>query len=129
MFLYQWNLEVEYGYVRQLLIIFFVLVILAAQKDDLAVDEIYFYHLRTSLFPLLSRVEKYEIAKIESIRARSFESSFWEYFGRGSLRGTSDGIEITLRENKSASLDVRIYKKDLMPIINLVKERMKNNSA
>jgi hypothetical protein len=122
-------LEPEYGYVRYLVILLIALVVLIAQKDDLAVDQYYFYHIRTSLVPFLTRIEKYEIAKMESIRARAFKSEFWEYFGRGSLRGTADGIEITFIDNNSISLDVRIYKDELTPIIDLVKEKMKKNSA
>ena len=113
--------DFEYAFIQYGLLTFISFIVLTYRKDDIALDTKYFYHLRTSIIPSLSKIEKFEIAAIESIRYKGFDSWIWKLKGGKSMRGSDSGIEITFKDNTSVSLDVDIYKKDLGRIIGKVR--------
>lgn len=123
-----WEFENDY-YLQYILIFLLIVIILIAQKDDLAVDNQYFYHLQTSIIPVLSKVDKYKISDIKSIRGRAYDSFIWAFIRKRSLSGLDYGIEITFRDNSSVSLDVNIYKNDMERVLKKVRQIMKNNRA
>lgn len=92
-------------------------------KDDLAIDDKYFYHLKRSIQPFFSRTAKYDLAKIKSIKAGGIYSPPFEIM---ELLGTgfSNSIEIIFKDNSSIILNLPIYKKDLVFVISKVKELM-----
>ena len=127
--LFIWNLEDDIFYLKPLLITVVILAVFGSRKDDLAVDSKYLYHLQTSLIPFLTRIDKYEISQIESIRGKGFDSSFWELFGNRSLIRIGNTIELNFTDNSSKSIEASIYKKELERIIDAVQLIIKTKSA
>lgn len=115
-------------YIQYLLIFLITSAILILREEDLAVDHSHFYYLQTSIIPILSRTKKFEIKKIKSIRGKAYNSWFWALRGERSLMGFW-GVELTLSENKSASIAASIYKKDMDRILNKVKNLINENGA
>jgi len=95
-------------------------------KDDLAIDAKYFYHLRTSIQPFFSRIDKYEIGKIKSIRVGGIYSRQFEIMELLGF-GFSNSIEIIFKNNSSIILNLPIYKKELVFLVAKVRELMAKN--
>lgn len=116
----------HYSWVKYPIGIFLIIAIVTAPIDDLAIDDNHFYHFRTSLLPMLSKVKKYEIGKIKNIRSGGMLTQTMdalEFFTfRGGRRNT---IEITFTDDSYKSLDVVIYREELTKILTTVKEMIK----
>src|SRR5690606_40260334 len=51
-----------YNWVKILAFLLIGILILIKPKDDIAVDEEYFYHLKTSIFRKLNKIDRYKIS-------------------------------------------------------------------
>lgn len=113
----------EYSWIKYL--IYIILVFATAPVDDLAVDNNNFYYFKTSILPVLSKVTKFEIVKIKSIRAGGKHTEGSDILQFLTMNGGGrNTIEITFIDDSYRSLDVAIYKKDMQTIISIVKEYM-----
>ena len=97
------------------LVIFFLI---AKPKDDLAVTENLLLHIKRSAIPIFTRIDKYEISEIKSIRCGGIYSEKWELLSAGKVRPNT--LELTLTNNRSQSLDFTIDRKKLDHIVKLV---------
>ena len=126
--LLSWQLMDEggkYSWIRYLISIIIVFSIATAPIDDLAVDKQYFYYFRTSILPFFSKVTKFEISQIKSIRAGGRHTESSDIFQFLTMNGGGrNTIEITLIDDSYRSLDVAIYRKDVQMIVLKVKELM-----
>ena len=116
-------------YLQYGLIGFITIIGIIYRKDDIALDRKYFYHLRTSIIPYLTIVDKFEISEIKSIRFKAYDSWFWALKGGKSMSGTDNGIEMTFKDDRTTSLDVIIYKKDMARVIGKVRAIMKKHES
>lgn len=127
--LFIWEFESGFEYLRYALTLAVIVSILLSREEDIAVDETNFYYLKTSILPIFSKIKKFRIDELKSIRGKGYESWFWWIYGRGSMQGLDYGIEMSFKDNSSESLDVNIYKIDLEKVLNIVKERMSKSSV
>ena len=100
------------------------LVILLARKDDLAVDDQYLYHLQTSIIPKLSKVSRFKLANIKSLRWKAYRSVLHKYFLSRSLGGLNEGIEMTFNDKTSISLSPNLNKRDLDRVLSVANEKL-----
>ena len=122
------EIEIE-PYILYIITFFLIVVILFTRENDLAADNKYLYHIRTSIIPGLTKVKKFEIINMESIKWRGNKLGFWGLLGTKSFDGRDYGIEIIFRDNSSVSLDMSINKKDMDRILKKVKQIIINESA
>lgn len=113
---------------KGLFLLSFSLYIFLRPTDDLAVDKRYFYHFKRSIQPTFSRTVKYDIERIKSIKVGGIYSPQFEIM---ELLGTgfSNTIEITFVDNSSVTLNLPIYKKELVKIVLKIKELIKSKNT
>ncbi len=95
--------------------------------DDLAVDQKYFYHIRTSFLPIFSRTYRYEISKLSTIRCVGVHVpgvTMREMTTRRYQGGYTNTIEMSFKDNSYKSLEVGAYKEDIIEILQKVQELM-----
>lgn len=126
--LFQWNVQPDLELWRSLVILLCIGIAVVWRKADIAVDHDNFYHLRTSLLPMLSKKEKYKIDQLINIRGKGYESWFWALYRGRSMVGTDFGIEMDFKDGRSKSLDINIYKKDLDRVLKKTKELIAKKS-
>lgn len=104
-------------------------LIIIQRKDDLAVDEKNLYLFKISIVKRLTKIYRYPIREIKSIRASGWHSDRWEiidgFNGLGSSGGNYTNIEIDFINRTSCSDSVSIHRKDINRMIKLV-DRLKN---
>jgi hypothetical protein len=122
--LFIWEFEASYEYVRYMLTFIVLTATVLARKADIAVDQEFFYSLNTSILPQLSRINKFRISELTSIRGRSYNTSFLALYQRRSLKGLDYGIEMSFKDGTSESLDVNINKIEMQRILSKVRELM-----
>jgi hypothetical protein len=102
------------------IVIFFFI---AKPKDDLAVTKNLLLHIKRSAIPIFTRIDKYDISDIKSIRCGGIYSEKWELLSGGKVAPNT--LELTLSNNRSKSLDFTIDRKKLDLIVKLVYEQQK----
>ena len=115
--------------VLSIITLFIIVAIIIARVNDIAVDSKYLYHIRTSIIPRFSKVQKFEIEKMTSIRWKAYDSKFMRFMGTRTMSGVDYGIEISFDDNSSSSLDIDILKEDMDRVLIVVKRIIKNKSA
>jgi hypothetical protein len=123
--------ETSYFWIKYIVFIVFTFGVVSAPVDDIALDSINLYHLKTSLLPFMSKVNVYNIKKIKSIRGGgSYTKSmdFLEYFTMSNFSGRTNSIEIVFTDDTYKSIYVGIYRDELQSIISKVRD-IKENSA
>jgi hypothetical protein len=113
------------SYLLIALAIVLAIVIVIARVNDIGVDNKYFYHIRNSIIPTLTKVDKFEIEKMNSIRWKGYKSKLQRYYGRRTMQGIDYGIEISFTDDSSVSLNISMDHKDMDRILNVVKEQIK----
>jgi hypothetical protein len=107
--------------------ILFSTVLLLSPIDDLAVDTKYFYHIRTSFLPLFSRTYRYEISKLSTIRCVGVHVpgvTVNEMTTRRYQGGYTNTIEMSFTDGGYKSIEVGVYKEELVEILSKVQELM-----
>jgi hypothetical protein len=118
-----WN----FWWIKYAIFIFLSLGLIFSPVDDLMVDEQHLFHFKTSLWNGRSRVFKYEIANILAIRCTGVHErglTLSEYFSQRGTGTDTNTIEITFKDGSYKSLEVAIYKKELIFYTSKVRERM-----
>jgi hypothetical protein len=107
--------------------IFLLTALFLSPIDDIAVDQKYFYHIRTSFLPLFSRTYRYEISKLNTIRCVGVHVpgiTMREMTTRRYQGGHTNTIEMSFKDNSYKSLEVGAYKEDIIEILQKVQELM-----
>ncbi|HET8859443.1 hypothetical protein [Marivirga sp.] len=104
-------------------------LIIIQRKHDLAVDENNLYLFKTSIVKRLTKIDKYPISEIKSIRASGWHSDRWEiidtFNGGANSGGNYTDVEIDFINRTSFSESLSIHRKDINRMIKLV-DRLKN---
>ena len=120
-----WNLDEQMFALKTILILLIVFIFLTKQKDEVAISKEYFYHIKRSVLPVFTRVKKYRLEDIISMRCSGVHNDTWELvdlFGAGgNMRGQSNMMEMTFKNGSSTSLDLRIGRDNLNKIVSLAK--------
>ncbi len=93
-------------------------------RDDLAIDDKYFYHLRRSLLSIFNTVKKYEIDRMKYAKCSGIFSPNFEFIHLLGY-GHSNSIEISFDDDSSITLNVLIYKEELISLLGKVNEIIK----
>jgi hypothetical protein len=106
--------------VAGLVVIYFI----AKPKDDLAVTDKLLLHIKRSTIKKFTRIDKYEISEIISIRCGGIHTDGWElmdfFNGGGNSGGYYNTVEMTFRNGESKSLQLAIDRKKLDTIVKIV---------
>jgi hypothetical protein len=107
--------------------ILFSAILLLSPVDDLAVDGKYFYYIRTSFLHVFSRTTRYEISTLNSIRCVGVHApgiTIGEMTTRRYQGGYTNTIEMSFIDGSYKSLEVGVYKQELIEILQKVHELM-----
>jgi hypothetical protein len=113
---------------KALFVLFSVVFLLAAPKNDLAVDDEFLYHFKRSLIPFFADVKKYKIDRIASIKCGGTYSSNFEIMDLLGY-GYVNTIEVIFMDNSSISIEAPIYRKDMDKIVAKVHAVMRLKGA
>ena len=104
-----------------------VFYIIAKPKDDLAVTNELLLHIKRSAIPSFTRIDKYNISELKSIRCGGIHSDGWElvdfFNGGGHTGGHYNTVEMSFANGQSKSLELAIDRKKLDHIVKLVYEQ------
>lgn len=111
------------------LVIFYLI---AKPKDDLAVTNELLLHIKRSAIQQFTRIDKYEISELSSIRCGGIHTDGWElvdFFNGGSnMGGHYNTVEMSFNDGGSTSLALAIDRKKLDTIIKLIYDLKKTNA-
>jgi len=97
--------------------------------DDIMVDKAFFYHIKTSLIKSRTKVDKYDISTIKSIRCLGVHVpglSIREMAASSrQLSVETNSVEMSFKDGTYKSLELAIYKKELIFYVSKIRERMK----
>jgi hypothetical protein len=120
-----WNVDDETLVLKPILISFVVFYFVTKQKDDVAISLEYFLHVKRSVLPVFTRIDKYKLEDMISIRCGGIHNDGWElvdfFNGGGNMGGHSNKIEMIFKDGSSKSLDLRISRDNLDKIVSLAK--------
>lgn len=96
--------------------------------DDIVVDDKYFYHIKRSLLKSRTKVDKYDISTIKSIRCLGVHApglTVHEVVGTSrQISVETNQVEITFKDDSYKSLELAIYKKELIFYVSKIRERL-----
>lgn len=119
---FEGNLFILKFIVSGLVIFYFI----AKPKDDIAVTNKLFLHIRRSAIARFTRIDKYEISELTSIRCGGIHTDGWElvdfFNGGGNTGGYFNTVEMSFKNGDSRSLELAIDRKKLDHMINLIYE-------
>jgi hypothetical protein len=117
-----------YWWIKYLLFTFLSAGLFLSPVDDISVDDRYIYHFRTSLLKYFNKVDKYELSTIKSIRCLGVHVpglSLQELVGAHRQISTStNSVEIVFKDGTYKSLEVAIYKRELIFYLSKIRERL-----
>lgn len=118
----------DYWWIKYAILTFFTLGLFLSPIDDIALDDQYFYHIRRSLLKSLDKVIKYDISTIHTIRCLGVHVkglSMHEMVGTNRQLSTeTNTVEISFKDGTYKSLELAIYKKELIFYVEQIRERM-----
>ena len=120
-----------FWWIKYLLLIFLSTAVLISPIDDLGIDSNYFYHFKTSIIKALNKTDKYELSKIKSIRCLGVHvpgPSLLEMATNRYQGGHTNTIEISFKDGSYKSIEVGVYKKELVSYISKVREVMEKET-
>lgn len=103
---------------------------IAKPVDDLGINENYLFHIKKSVVSGFTKVDKYKLSSVKSIRCGGIYSDKWElvdFFGgggtsKGSMRGHGNTIEMSFVDGSSTSIELPISRDLLDKIVKLAYE-------
>jgi hypothetical protein len=118
----------DYWWIKYLIFGLLSIGLFLSPVDDIMVDKAFFYHIRTSLIKAKTKVDKYNISSISSIRCLGVHvpgPSIHEIVGTNrQLSTATNTVEISFKDGTYKSLEVAIYKKELIFYLERIRERM-----
>ncbi|MTI29245.1 hypothetical protein E1171_00300 [Cytophagales bacterium RKSG123] len=125
-------MEREFQFIKLVLVGLIIFYIIAKPKDDLAVTREFLLHIKRSAITKFSRIDKYKISAMTSIRCGGIHTDSWElvdfFNGGGNSGGHSNTVEMSFKNGESKSLQLSIDRKKLNKIVRLIYE-LKQNEA
>ncbi|HNQ13591.1 MAG TPA: hypothetical protein PKM16_10325 [Bacteroidia bacterium] len=119
----------DYWWIKYAILTFLSLGLFLSPVDDIAIDDNYFYHIKRSLLKSKNKVDKYDIATIKAVRCLGVHVpglSLQEMTGTNRQLSTeTNTLEITFKDGTYKSLELAIYKKELIFYAEKIRERMK----
>src|SRR5882724_5247725 len=119
----------DYWWIKYALLIFISLGLLLSPVDDIAVDDRYFYHIKRSVMKSRNKNDKYDISTINSIRCLGVHVpglSPHEIAGTNRQLSTeTNTVEISFKDGSYKSLELAIYKNELIFFVEKIRARMK----
>lgn len=119
-------------FINIIIVVLVVFYFIAKPKDDLAVTEETLFHIKRSVIRGFTRIDKYRISELTSIRCGGIHNDGWElvdfFNGGGDSGGYYNTIEMSFKDGKSKSLELAIDRKKLDRIIKLVYEQKKKGN-
>jgi hypothetical protein len=123
----------DYWWIKYVLLTALSVGLFLSPVDDIMIDDKFFYHIRTSLLKNFSKLTKYDISTINSIRCLGVHvpgPSFQEMVGtHRQLSTETNTVEISFKDGTYESLELAIYKKELMFYTEKIRERMVENGT
>ena len=119
------SMNPEYSWVGYLFVLIMFIIIFTIPMDDLALDRKYFWHVKKSIVPFFSRVNRYDLSKIKSIKGKGTYSKGNDLFGfmsLGNIYQSMNSIEIIFIDDSSVVINIAIYKKELDEVVLKVRE-------
>lgn len=103
------------------LVIFYII---AKPKDDLAVTDEFLLHIKRSAIKSFTRIDKYKIFELTSIRCGGIHTDGWElvdfFNGGGNTGGYYNTVEMSFSDGRAKSLELAIDRKKLDSIVKLI---------
>ncbi len=118
----------EYAWIKYVIFGLLSIGLFLSPVDDIIVDKAFFYHLKTSLLKAKTKVDAYDISTIRSIRCFGVHvpgPSLHEIVGTSrQLSAATNTVEISFKDGSYKSLELAIYKKELIFYVERIRERM-----
>jgi hypothetical protein len=118
----------DYWWIKYAVFTFLSVGLFLSPVDDIVVDSRCFYHFRRSLVPSRSKVHKYDISSIKAIRCIGVHVrglSIMEMVGTNrQISVETNTVEISFKDGAYKSLELAIYKKELIFYVSKIRERM-----
>ena len=119
----------DFWWIKYAILTFLSLGLLLSPVDDIAIDDTNFYHIKRSLLKFKDKIDKYDLTTIKSVRCLGVHVpglSLQEMVGTNRQLSTeTNTIEITFKDGTYKSLDLAIYKKELIFYAEKIRERLK----
>ncbi len=119
----------DYWWIKYLILTFLSLGLFLSPVDDIAIDNMFFYHIKRSLLKSKNKIDKYDIATIKSVRCLGVHApglTLQEMAGPNRQLSTeTNTLEITFKDGTYKSLELAIYKKELIYYAEKIRERIK----
>lgn len=119
----------SYWWIKYAILTFLSLGLFLSRVDDIGVDDKYFYHFKKSLIKSKDKVDRYEIATIKTIRCLGVHApglTLQEWTGTNRQLSTeTNSVEMSFKDGTYKSLELAIYKKELIFFVGKIRERMK----
>ena len=120
-------LEDDFQFIKPIIIGLVIFYFIAKPKDDLAVTEKLFLHIKRSTISKFKRIDKYYISELTSIRCGGVHTDGWElidlFNGGGNSGGFFNTVEMSFKNGESKSLELSIDRKKLDNIVKLIYEQ------
>ncbi len=114
-----------------ILAVLIVSYLIAKPKDDLALTSEFLIHIKRSAIQRFTRVDKFSISELTSIRCGGIHTDGWElvdfFNGGGNSGGYYNTVEMSFKNGKSKSLELPIDRKQLDHIIKMIYELKERN--
>lgn len=119
----------DFWWIKYAILTFISLGLFLSPVDDIAIDDNYFYHIKRSLLKSKNKIDKYDISTIKSVRCLGVHVpglSLQEMAGTNRQLSTeTNTIEITFKDGTYKSIELAIYKKELIFYAEKIRERLK----
>lgn len=97
--------------------------------DDIMIDDRFFYHFKNSLIKSRSRVDKYDISTINSIRCLGVHVpglTLHEVVStHRQISVDTNTVEMSFKDGTYKSIELAVYKRELIFYVSKIRERMK----
>ena len=101
--------------------------------DDIMLDDNFFYHIRTSLLDKFSNVTRYDISTINSVRCLGVHApgiTLQEMSKTNrQLSSETNTLEISFKDGTYKSLELAIYKRELLVYTEKIRERIEQKTC
>ena len=130
LFIMWWEMKEDtwdYWWIKYALLTGLSIGLFLSPVDDLMIDGKFFYHIRTSLLNKFNKRDKYDISTIKAIRCIGIHVPGITIQEMGHTRHFStetNTVEITFKDGTYKSLELSVYKKELIAYVSEIRERL-----
>ena len=131
LFIFWWEMSEkpwDYWWIKYAIFGLLSVGLFVSPVDEIMIDKNFFYHFKKSLLKSKSKVYKYDISTINSIRCLGVHVpglSVQEFVGsHRQISVDTNTVEISFKDGTYKSLELAIYKKELIFYVSKIRERM-----